>query len=50
MMVTHLSLPGAFYFISAMFIPFPIIMLPMIMIYLFAQKWIINGITQGAVK
>lgn len=25
-------------------------MLPMIIIYLFAQKWIINGITQGAVK
>ncbi|GIO63061.1 carbohydrate ABC transporter permease [Paenibacillus cellulositrophicus] len=25
-------------------------MLPMIIIYLFAQKWIINGVTQGAVK
>lgn len=25
-------------------------MLPMIVIYLFAQKWIINGVTQGAVK
>jgi len=25
-------------------------LLPMIIVYLFAQKWIINGITQGAVK
>ncbi|GGN93795.1 carbohydrate ABC transporter permease [Saccharibacillus kuerlensis] len=25
-------------------------MLPMIVVYLFAQKWIINGVTQGAVK
>ncbi|MFD1139165.1 carbohydrate ABC transporter permease [Paenibacillus urinalis] len=25
-------------------------MLPMIIIYLFAQKWIINGVTQGSVK
>jgi raffinose/stachyose/melibiose transport system permease protein len=25
-------------------------MLPMIIVYLFAQKWIINGVTQGAVK
>ncbi|MNZ31366.1 L-arabinose transport system permease protein AraQ [compost metagenome] len=25
-------------------------LLPMIIVYLFAQKWIINGITQGAIK
>lgn len=25
-------------------------LLPMVVVYLFAQKWIINGITQGAVK
>ncbi|MCM3128515.1 MULTISPECIES: carbohydrate ABC transporter permease [unclassified Paenibacillus] len=25
-------------------------MLPMILIYIFAQKWIINGVTQGSVK
>lgn len=25
-------------------------MLPMILVYVFAQKWIINGVTQGAVK
>lgn len=25
-------------------------MLPMILIYIFGQKWIINGVTQGSVK